>query len=229
MNQNILDQFETEKGTILSFRNVATKNEADDLSMILSQNGIISKVVKDSADLDAVYIGENPLNKFEILILEKDREKAEKVMFDLVSADLNEISPDHYLFSFTNEELLDVLIQKNEWNELDVLLSEKILKERGTVVDQKNLEQKREIRDLELAKPEGGQTGWIIFGYISAFLGGFFGLVIGYFIWQAKNKLPNGTKVYAYNDDVRRHGQIIFFLSLIIFPIVFLLKIAFRP
>src|SRR5574343_219969 len=31
----------------------------------------------------------------------------------------------------------------------------------------------------ELEKPESGQTGWITFGYIMAFGGGFFGLLIG--------------------------------------------------
>lgn len=72
MNQNILDQFETEKGSEITFRNVATQQEADSLVMHFAERGINARTSKDTGNLDAVYVGENPLNKFEIIIRECD-------------------------------------------------------------------------------------------------------------------------------------------------------------
>lgn len=214
------------KALNISFRNTVTRKEAEDLGNVLSENGIESRIAKNEGDLDYVIQGEAPTDKFEILISEKDVLSAEKILSDLAATQLNEVSTDHYLFSFSNDELLNVLIEKNEWNEIDVLLSEKILTERGISIDYNKLEDQRKSRNSELSKPKGGQFGWIIVGYISAILGGFFGLVIGYFIWQAKNTLPNGQKVPAYNEKSRKHGVAIFLISLIIFPTMLLLRVA---
>ena len=209
-----------------SLRKVATENEAKDLIKLLNQAGVNASLKKDSADLDEVLQGHGSTNKYEILIKEEDREIAESTLISDASKYLNGISDDHYLFEFSDSELIDILIKKDEWNELDVLLSEKILQDRKVEIDQVAINKKREQYTAELKSPEGGQQGWIIVGYISAILGGFLALIIGYFIWQAKNSLPNGEKVYAYNETVRKHGLIIFVISSIIFPVLFIIKIA---
>jgi len=212
----------------LSFRTTVTRLEADEIASLLSENDIPSRVAKNEGDLDHVFNGESPTDKFEVLIHKEDLSRAENVLVGIATEQLNEISPDQYLYSFSNEDLLNVLIEKNEWNEIDVLLSERILKDRGVEIDYTELSQQRKQRMHSLSEPKGGQIGWVIIGYISAFLGGFLGLVIGYFIWQAKNKLPNGEKVPAYNERLRKHGLAIFLISLVVFPIVlFSKKLAF--
>jgi hypothetical protein len=209
-----------------SFRNTVTLEEAENIGDVLLENGIVSRIAKNEGDLDYVFQGEAPTNKFELIINESDVLSAEKILSDLASSQLNQVSSDHYLFSFSNDELLKVLIEKNEWNEIDVLLSEKILTERGITIDYNELSEQRKSRNIELSKPKGGQFGWIIVGYISAILGGFLGLVIGYFIWKAKNTLPNGQKVPAYSEKSRKHGVAIFLISLIVFPTMVLLRVA---
>lgn len=208
------------------FRTTVTLKEAETIGDILLENGITFRIAKNEGDLDYVIQGEAPTNKFEILLNEQDVPVAGKMLSDLAATQLNQVSSDHYLFSFSNDELLNVLIEKNEWNEIDVLLSEKILTERGVAIDFNKLDEQRKSRNSELSKPKGGQFGWIVVGYISAILGGFFGLVIGYFIWKAKNTLPSGQKVPAYNEKARKHGLAIFLISLIIFPTVLLLRVA---
>lgn len=210
----------------LSFRTTVTREEADEIANFLMENGISTRVVKNEGDLDHVFQGEAPTDKFEVLINEEDLSKAEKVFVELATKQLDEISPDHYLYSFSDDELLKVLVEKNEWNEIDVLLSEKILLKRGVEIDYDKLDHQRDERKQELSKPKSGQIGWVIIGYISAALGGFLGLVIGYFIWQAKNKLPNGEKVPAYNEKLRKHGLTIFLISLVIFPTVLIMRLA---
>lgn len=215
-----------EKPLNISLRNVATQEEAEALSKVLSDNDIISKITKDSGDLDYVFQGEAPTNKFEVHICEDDHQKAEAILTNLAKEDLNSVDKDYYLFTFTDDELKDILIKKNEWNEFDVLLSQKILEDRGVEINSKEIENQRELRDLELQKPEGGQTGWIIFGYITALIGGFIGILLGYSLWLSKKKLPNGTKVPAYNDDIRKHGKIIFYLGVVMFVVLFTLRLT---
>jgi hypothetical protein len=208
-----------------SFKTGSTLEEANEIVTILAEHQIPSKVTEDTGDLDASLLGESPLKKFEVYINENDLIKAESVYVKIAEEDIDSIDLDYYLFQFTNEELLDLLVNKNEWSELDVILSRKILLNRGVKIDESELEQKQLERKEELSKPEGGQLGWLIFGYISIPFGGFIGLVVGYFIWQAKNKLPSGEKVPAYSEKVRMHGKIIFLISVIVFPLIFILRV----
>lgn len=207
-------------------RSVATKEEAEALSKILGDNTIVSKITKDSGDLDHVLQGEAPTNNFEVHISEDDHQKAESILIDLAREDLNSVPDDYYLFSFADDELKDILIKKDEWNELDVLLSQKILKDRGVEINLDEIEKERELRELELQQPEGGQTGWILFGYLMALLGGFIGILLGYSLWLSKKKLPNGTKVPAYTNDIRKHGKIIFYIGVVMFVLLFMLRLT---
>lgn len=209
-----------------SFRNYATREEAEEISDLLAKEKIDSNITRDSGDLDYVFQGESPAQKYELHINESDLEKAKLVLTELAKESLIDLGTDYYLYSFTDDELIDVLIKRNEWSELDVLLSQKILGERGVEIVPANIERKREIRDLELEQPERGQVGWIIFGYIMSFMGGLIGLFLGYSLLQAKKKLPNGSKAPAYSESIRRHGKIIFFISLTTFIVFSILRIT---
>lgn len=205
-----------------SFRNVSTQEEADEIVQLLEESDLEARIKRDSGDLDSVFQGEAMTNQFEILIQETDKSRANSLLETAAEELLKNIDPSYYLFEFTDSELRDILVKKDEWNEFDVLLSEKILKDRNVNLNLEKIEEEREIIQAEYKKPQGGQMGWVILGYIAALLGGLLGLIIGYFIWQAKNKLPSGEKVFAYTKETRFHGMIIFFISAVIFPIAFI-------
>lgn len=217
-----------------SFRNVSTLEEANEIVQLLADNDIESRMKRDSGDLDAVFQGEALTNQFELFIDEPDKSKAHDVLEIAAKKLLDDIDPDYPLFKFSNEELIEVLVKKDEWNEFDVLLSEKILTDRNVNLD--SIEEKREVAEAEYKKPQGGQIGWIALGYTMALLGSFLvgmlgsflGMIVGYFIWQAQNKLPSGDKVFAYTKEARLHGMIIFFISVIVFPIVFFFRMRFE-
>lgn len=210
----------------ISLRSASTLEEAEEIVSFLKNQNIVSKITRDSGDLDYVIQGEAPINKFEIHINEDDQQKAESVLADVAKESLNTIDRDYYLFSFSDDELVNILIQKNEWSEFDVLLSKKILDERNVSVNQSEIDRKKNLRDLELEKPEGGQVGWIIFGYIAALFGGFIGILLGYSLWLSNKKLPNGKKVPAYNEHIRKHGKIIFYSGIVIFVILLVFRLG---
>ncbi|PHR28007.1 MAG: hypothetical protein COA38_12740 [Fluviicola sp.] len=211
-----------------SFRNVSTREEADEIVQLLEDNDLEARIKRDSGDLDSVFQGEAMTNQFEILIQETDNSRAHSLLETAAKKLLKDIDPSYYLFEFTDSELREILVKRDEWNEFDVLLSEKILNDRNVNLNLEKIEEEREIIQAEYKKPQGGQMGWVILGYIAAVLAGFLGLIIGYFIWQAKNKLPSGEKVFAYTKETRSHGKNIFFISAVIFPIVFIYKVVLQ-
>ena len=66
---------------------------------------------------------------------------------------------------------------------------------------------KKEIADLK-NKKRSGSTGWIIFGYIFAVLGGPLGIAMGaHYAWWGKN----------YDSNTRKNGKIMLFLGVFFF------------
>lgn len=201
----------------ISLRYYETKEEAEEIQQILLQHEVFSKIVEDSGNLGKEFIGESPNFKYELLIREEDHEKANQLLKIAALNELNNIDSGYFLFDYTDDELMKILIERDEWNELDVLISEKILTERGIGIDEDELLLHRQKRDDELAAPEKKQFGWVIFGYVCVLLLPFVGIITGVSLWKARKRLPNGNKVPYYDSTVRTNGQIIFCASIIHF------------
>jgi hypothetical protein len=201
------------------FKHLPSIEQAQALADLLKQNGIDSLITDITPPVDLTFTGNELANLFELGVKMVDFEKAKEIVTLDNESLLDTIDPDHYLFNFTDDELYDILLRPDEWSDLDYSLAHKILIKRGKPIDYELLAslQKRRIEDL--SKPEENQSVWIVLGYISALLGGFLGLVIGYSIMSAKKTLPDGSKVYSYNANNRKHGKTVFILGLIMFVI----------
>jgi hypothetical protein len=208
------------------FRKFSSLEQVKELESMLNENGIESIIANNASSIDSTF-GSNSLNnQIEIRIKQSDFEKAELLMEKKAEDLINQIDKDYYLFDFTDEELYEILLKSDEWNTFDYTLAQKILKQRGKSVDKELLNSLKNERLKDLAKPEGNQKPWIIAGYIFSLLGGFLGLIIGYFLWTSRKTLPNGQKVYSYSANDRKHGKYIFYIGLIIAPIALILKVV---
>jgi hypothetical protein len=209
----------------ISFRNFSTLSQAKELETLLNKNNIKTVLADNIAPVDITFSGSTLQNQYEIQIDPSDFEKAEAILEKETEILLNEIDKDYYLLSFTNEELYDVLLNSDEWNIFDYKLAQKILTDQGKTIDPEMLASLKKERLKILSKPEENQKPWIIAGYLFAFLGGGIGIIIGYSLWRSKKTLPNGERIYSYNTKDRNSGQKIFIISIIIFPLTFILKI----
>lgn len=135
---------------------------------------------------------------------------------------------DYFLFQFSDEELLDVLVKSDEWSETDVQLAAEILKKRGRKVEKGEIERLRTERMNQLRQADPLNSWWIVGGYLFSFFGGLIGLLIGYSIWQAKKTLPGGEKVFRYGEKDRKNAQIIFVISAITLSIGVLLRLLLQ-
>ena len=104
-----------------SFRNASTQNEADEIVLFLGENEIPARSKRDEGDLDHVFQGAEMNNRFEIFIRESDKDKASELLKSSAQDLLKDIDPSYYLFEFTDAELLEILVKKDEWSEFDVL------------------------------------------------------------------------------------------------------------
>ena len=197
---------------------------AQELTALLHDHSIETEIADNSAPVDSNFGGSPLQYNIEVRIPVDDFEKAEQILKKEAESLIDNIDKDYYLFSFEDDELYDILLKPDEWNEFDYALSQQILKQRGKKVDQELLNSLKKQRLEDLSKPEGNQRAWIMAGYFFAFMGGFLGLVIGYLLWKSKKTLPNGQKVFSYEGKDRVHGKYIFYISLIIFPVLLLTR-----
>lgn len=200
---------------LITFRKLAHLEEAEALVKIFKSRSIRADYKKIEGDLGGAFQGNMDTFKYEVRILEKSRDKAEEVLEQMAFAELEDVDESHYLYEFSDDDLIDVLVRREEWNEIDYVLSRKILKDRGVKINKEEIEERHSVYIAKISEPKGGQGIWIVIGYAAAITTGFLGLLIGYMLSRAKSTLPNGHKVPAYTDTTRKHGKYIFFFSII--------------
>ena len=199
---------------------------ANNLADILQRHNIIYTIEEESLTFNPTFVLNNELsNEYAVKIKSDDFEQVNQLLVEEETTNIDEVEADYYLFKFTNDELIDLLTKADEWSAFDYLLAQKILTERGIAINDKYLAELKEKRIEELKEPETPQTTWIVVGYMAAFLGGILGIFIGWHLLSSKKTLPNGEKVYDYNEDDRKQGRNIFYLSIIIFAIAVVIKV----
>ena len=137
------------------------------------------------------------LDKFELVndILQK-----------LANQELDQIDKSYFMFDFSNGELMEILEKPDEWAAINVQLAKKILKERGIEIDEEKVKSLKKLRIEELKKPEENSKINLWLGYFSAFCGGVLGIFIGWDLMNSMKVLPDGEKVFSYDEKDRSHG-----------------------
>jgi len=199
----------------MTFQKFNSVEEAEELISTLKENGVIVQVEDASPPVDITFSGNTLQNEIRIKIMQSDFETANQILEKQAEQLADEFSEDHYLYEFTDDELIEIIEKPDEWCKEDYLLSQKILNDRGQEISREKVEELRQKRIEDLRKPEKGHTGWLIFGFISALLGGLFGVFIGWYHWTFKKTDPTGQRVYAYDPMTRKRGQQIFWLGLV--------------
>ncbi len=203
---------------LITYRKYKTEEEAISLIELLKSNDIEYFVENISPAVDITFTGGMELeDKIAIKLKSTDFENVDSLLSKIATNNIDLVDKDHYLFDFSDDELLEILENYNEWSETDIVLAQKILNDRGKgISDEKVLELKNK-KISKLRQPEKGLKGWLIFGFVSAILGGLLGIFIGYHHFKFKKSIPSGERVYAYDTKTRRTGLRIFYTGLFAF------------
>lgn len=201
--------------SFLTFKKFKDLELAKEISNQLKQNNIEFLLEDNPKFFDPTFAN----NTFDPYILIKikpeDFTKANAALEEYYKMSLSHVESDYYLFEFTDNELFEIISKPDEWGPFDYQLSKKILGDRGKEVKPEEAKFLKEKRLIELAKPETSPKFWIYFGYFSAIVGGFFGIIIGSSLIYLKKTLPTGKRIYTYGDKERAHGRRILFISCI--------------
>ena len=213
----------------LTFQRFKDEHQADELIALLNKNNIEHEVKTNFNDYDVATFTKNEhQNEISILLLKEDFEFAHDVLIQETTAQIDKISVDYYLFEFTDEDLIEIVSKPDEWGHFDYCLSLKILKQRGKEINLDLARTLRKNRVEELSRPETGVKVWIIFGYFSALIGGFLGIIMGIHIATNKKILPNGDKVYTFSEGERKHGFVIVILGFVCLLSFIIIRVLFE-
>jgi hypothetical protein len=200
---------------------------AEELGGQLDNHHIKYFIEKESRPFDPTYsFNESSVTQYAVKIKSEDFEKVNQLLKDDESEDVAEIGKDYYLYSFTDDELMEVITKADEWSPFDVVLARKLLAEKGKVLTDEAITAINEKRIEDLKVPDPPQTYWIVVGYVCAFIGGLLGIFIGWYLVNYKKTLPNGERVYEYSERDRRHGRIIFYIGIVVLVLAMGYKLA---
>jgi hypothetical protein len=214
------------KSQLLTFRRYNEPALAQSLVDLLDENGIEYEVAEESLVANPLLVSGDELATAYIIKLKPlDFDKVNNLLVAVEEETLGEVDASYYLFDFTDQELVDIIKNFDEWSAFDFALARKILKDRGVVINDAHIADFKQDKIDMLKQPESSQTLWIVIGYICAVLGGLLGICIGWAIWKLKKTLPNGEQAYVYGETDRSHGMRIFILGITILSIVFIARL----
>jgi hypothetical protein len=197
---------------------------AEELAGQLEQHGIDYVIEEESTTFDPGFTYNALAKDYAVKINPADFDRANELLKEDETGNVDEIEEDYYLFSFSDVELMEVVTKADEWSAFDVVLARKLLAEKGKEISDQKIAAIQEQRIEELKQPDPPQTSWIIIGYICALAGGLLGIFIGWYLTTFKKTLPNGEQVYEYSETDRKHGRRIYYIGIV----VLLVSIIYR-
>lgn len=212
---------EPELITFKKFNDIALANA---LTTLLDEHGIEYELEESQQSFNPAFVYNEQSKEYAVKIKADYFTRVTELLNKSEAADINGVEKDYYLFDFTDEELMEILAKGDEWSSFDYQLARKLLTERGVEVNDKTIADLKNKRLEELKAPEPSQSSWIVVGYIFALAGGLLGIFIGWYLATGKKTLPDGNRVYQYNDNDRKQGKRIFYLSVVIFAISIIYK-----
>ena len=201
--------------TFLTFRKFNDIELAKEIAGRLEQGNIQFLLEDNSRFFDPSFANSTLDSDIRIKLRPVDFVKGDKILEDFYSASLDKVDNDYYLLSFTDEELMEIVSKPDEWGAYDYQLAQKLLKERGLEIKPEVAQLLKKQRINDLARPDKPHKYWIYAGYISAILGGLFGIIIGWTLGYFKKTLPDGQRVHAFGEKDRKHGQNILLIAII--------------
>lgn len=208
-------QLEMTTEEFLTYQRFNDRHDAVGLAELLDKHNVAYQLEDHSMGFDATFANTGLGREYRVKLRKDDFALADALQLEIADKLIEGVEQDHYLFGFSDAELTEVVLKRDEWSKFDFLLAQKILKERGREIKGDAVAALHRQRIEDLAKPEESQTFWIAAGYVLAVLGGLLGIFIGIHLLTHKRTLPNGDRVVAYSAADRGHGRRIAVVGLV--------------
>ncbi|WP_284653098.1 hypothetical protein [Flavobacterium terrisoli] len=210
-----------------TFMSLTDSAIAEEFASILEANQIQFKVQDTSKDFDASFSNDKARHSILLMLDPRDFDLANQVLESKTTFDISAFDKNHPFFSFTSEELIDVVKNYDEWNPYDVKLAKHLLEKQDILMNSRDIETFQKVKEIsaEVKEQTSSNRLMIITGYLFCLLGGFIGIGIGLFLISAKKTNLSGQKEYVYNPTERTHGYLMLFAGVVIFLLYINFKI----
>jgi hypothetical protein len=196
--------------TYMSFIDAESSLE---LTELLRENGIAFQLLDTKADFDPSMAFNEANKPYLVQISPDDFEKTNKLVEEKYTT--GEIAQDHFMNAFSDQELIEVLKNKEEWHPLDVVIAKKLLKKRNVSYDERDIIAYQEAKKRAEYQPEKLPKYTLLLSYLICLLGGILGVAIALFILTSKKSLPSGEKVFSYSNNARNHAMFMLILGVL--------------
>lgn len=224
--------------SFLTFHIFPDRTSAENFAAGLTQKGIEVKLVYDTIDPT-----KGSSSDVRVKIKQADFVEASKLLETMQKpAAVSKPVDESFLFDCTDEELMEIVSRPDEWSNQDVEQAHKILKERGLIEEPHPKPEKKKVekvkvekvkvekpKPVKLEKPKVVKLPKIktprrkiaipkslVLSYIISILLSPIGLFIGWQMAYSKKTLPDGSEDFANDEMMRKHGERILLISLII-------------
>ncbi|WP_306643080.1 hypothetical protein [Sanyastnella coralliicola] len=197
------------------------REQATELAKQLIDDGVNAYVADNSGAVDLTFSNSKINEEFQVLVDGHQYVDAMNFLVERAEKELHHIPEDHYLYSFTDEEIMDVLRDFDEWNEVDIALSSKIAKDRNLPITSMVIDDKKDSVE------PNDQIGIIVIAYILLLIAPIVSAIIGWILAYYKKQDKQGSLYYVYSERAQKQGKIVMWLG-IIFLALFVLAIVFR-
>lgn len=202
---------------LLTYKRFYHLKQAEDVSRLLDDADISYDLITPRKQLDEIFVGpQNNHIDYEIRIIGKDFKKADQILRTKYRVDLEEFEEDYYMFSFTDEELYDVVLNFDEWNIQDFHLAKAILVNRGKQVNQELLDSLYNKKYEAISGGETAPKALVFAGFVLSIFGSPIGMLLGIHLMTSKKTLPDGKRAYIFNAGSRDNGLTIFVISILV-------------
>ena len=207
-----------------TFMSLTDSSVAEEMIQILKVNKIAFKIQDTSKDFDATFANNTAQDSILIMLNPNDFDKASRIMDENMQFNINEIDSLHPLFSFTIDELKDVVKNYDEWHPLDVKLAKHLLKNESITVEDSEIIDKQLQKEIKSQQPEKSNSLTLIMGYGFCIMGGLAGIGIAIFLLTGKRTMTDGSKKYIYSKSDRVHGVYMLIAGTAVFLSLFILN-----
>lgn len=178
---------------------------------ILNSNKISFQVKSPESHLNSA-LGQATSQPFVLEVLSEQFEEAKKLIHhEDDNAAIIEVSLDDY----STEELKEIVLNPEDWHVGFVDRAREKLKGQGEDVSEEDVEKIRQEKIKEIQKGIKPSMTIYYFMWFFAIMGGYIGVISGYFYWKGTTKALDGKKYYIYTEKYRGKGYYMFILGLI--------------
>ena len=231
----ILDEYivnekntENSKRKFAVFQKINNLADVEGLLQLFKENDISYRAKEKKAILDPIIIGQTLEMKYWIEIYDSEFVRANKILEQLAADNFStEDITGHYLNDLTNEELEEMIIKPDEWNQDAIMIAKLILDSRGIQINKNEIEEKIKDRYQALKEPKKASSIAMFIYFIVAILAGYFSILIGsiasigmgFYYSFFRGTAPDGEKYFEFDESTRQSGFILILVSIIMFII----------